>query len=602
MVPGTRQLPNLMPLGTHCDTITDAVGCVSVGCITIGEPPPITITITSTDPLCNGDCTGEATAAVTGGTPPYTYLWTGGSTDSTATNLCAGVYTVLVTDAAGCVQAGAAFIGEPTALTATISATDASCFGVCDGSVTVTPSGGSPFYTYLWSPSGGIGQNESGLCAGTHCVKIMDINGCTLDTCIAVNEPPAIVLATGSIDATCGDSNGVAYVTVTSGGVVPFTYQWDAQAGGQINDTATGLAAGAYTVVVTDVTGCKDSVTVSVNDVGSPSASIFAKSDANCFGVCDGYAQVNVTGGTPPYTYLWDDTGNSTTSSVSTLCAGFYTITVTDTNGCIAITSVTISGPDSITTTFTTVDEKCYLVCDGEATVHVTGGIPPYSYLWDAGALFQTDSTAAGLCGDGGTGTGGAFVVQITDTNGCIKTSEVSIVPALLLAIVNVNIVDPTCDSLGTATMSINGGYPPYSYLWIDNSTADTIEYTITVDSLSGGGYTAVVIDSNGCNATAIANVNDVQLPELSINSVINVSCFGDSTGIAIVVVDSGGTPPFTYEWFDGPGSPIGQTDSIATGLAAGTYTVEVTDSNNCTASIDTTITEPPPLTTAIIS
>ncbi|MBW8051812.1 MAG: hypothetical protein FVQ77_16040, partial [Cytophagales bacterium] len=582
--------------GAHCDTITDFVGCVSIGCITITEPPPITITITPTDPLCNGECTGEATATVTGGTPPYTYFWTSGDTDSTAVNLCTGVYTLVVTDTAGCVKAGAAFIGQPPALTTTISATDASCFGVCDGSATVTPSGGSPLYTYLWSPGGQTTQTITGLCAGTHCVTIKDIKGCTLDTCIAVNEPLAIVLATGSIDATCGDSNGVAYVTVTSGGFVPFTYQWDAQAGGQTTDTATGLAAGAYTVVVTDNTGCKDSATVLVNDVGSPSASIFASIDANCFGACDGYAQVNITGGTPPYTYLWDDTGNSTTSSVSTLCAGFYTIIVTDTNGCIAITSVTISEPDSITTTFTTINEKCYLACDGEATVHATGGTPPYSYLWDG---FQIDSTATGLCGDGGTGTGGAFVVQITDTNGCVKTNEVSIIPAMLLAIVNVNIVDPTCDSLGTATMIINGGYPPYTYLWIDNGSGDTIESSITVDSLSGGSYTPVVIDSNGCIATEIANVNDVQLPALSIDSVIHVSCFGDSTGIAIVVVDSGGTPPFTYEWFDGPGSPIGQTGSIATGLTAGTYIVEVTDSNNCTASIDTVITEPSSIVTA---
>ena len=575
---------------THTVTVTDAVGCVSIAQVVITKPDAININISSSGALCNGDSSGVATATVTGGTPGYTYSWTSyGGNDSIADSLITGVYTLVVLDAAGCFAAGATVIGEPPPLTATVTVTNASCNGYCDGLATVTPLGGTfPPYFYLWSD----GQDTStavGLCAATYCVTVTDANNCTWDTCVTVNEPPAIVLTTGTIDATCDSSNGAAFVNIVSGGIAPFTYQWN-DGGSQITDTATGLPSGTYTVVVTDSTGCLNSATVVVIDVGSPTAAIISSGDASCFGLCDGFAVVSAAGGTSPYTYLWDDSNSTTGASTGNiLCAGFYSATVADVNGCKAFDTITISEPDSLIAAFTTVDEGCYNACDGQATVSVIGGTAPFSYLWINDPLFQTTPTADSLCG-------GTYTVQITDSNGCISAADVTVAAAPLLDIAPIITTDATCDSAnGTASATVIGGVFPYTYLWV-NGSGDTVSTSSIATGLPGGVYTITVTDATGCDTSAIANVNDEPIPTLSLNSIVDLTCFGDSSGSITVSIASGGAPPFSFSWDNG------DTTATANNLTAGTHIVVVTDSNGCIASADTTLTEPSPINAAISS
>ncbi|PCJ82907.1 MAG: hypothetical protein COA57_12670, partial [Flavobacteriales bacterium] len=629
---------------TYNVTVTDGNSCVSTGSVTVNEPSAITTSTSSTDASCNGICDGSASVSASGGTSPYSYAWSSGGTVTTETGLCAGMVYVTITDANGCTATDSASVLEPTALSSSTSSTDASCNGACDGNATVTASGGTTPYSYSW-PSGGTNSTDSSLCAGNHMVTITDANGCILVDTATVSEPTAITISTSSSDATCGSSNGDATATA-SGGMPPYSYLWD---NAQTTATATGLAAGVYSVTVTDSTGCSANTTASVNNAGGPTVNISAAADATCSGGSDGSATVIVTGGTSPFTYLWDDVGAQTTAIATGLMAGTYNVIVTDSNGCISTADTTISEPSAISLLLSSTDANCNSTCDGSASVTASGGTPGYNYLWSDG---QTGSVAGGLCvgmysvtatdangctavdsvtisepaalsistsdthvscnsfcdgsatatasggtapysyswSSGGTASmeltlcAGSYAVTVTDANGCSVSDSVLIAEPTAISLTT-SAVDANCDSAnGNATVSALGGMPPYTYLWNDGGAQATASAT----GLAAGVYSVTVTDSTGCSVTATTSVNNIGGPTLNISAVSDVSCNGGSDGSATVTA-SGAATPFTYLWNDAGG----QTAVTATGLAAGNYSVIVTDSNNCISSVDTTISEP---------
>ncbi|MFQ5335766.1 MAG: hypothetical protein ACE5DN_06795, partial [Flavobacteriales bacterium] len=292
-----------------------------------------------------GNCTGEATVSATGGLTPYTYLWSNAQTDSTATGLCAGTYLVTVTENGGCTAVDSVTIVEPPVISLSTSATNAIC-GASNGSLTVSASGGVSPYTYQWDANTGSQTTAAatGLTPGNYTVTVTDSNGCTMaiTDSVGMNNNGLILTGDSTMVLCNGGSSGTATPTATNG-TTPYTYQWDANAGNQTTQTATGLAAGSYTVTVTDGIGCTGSITITVIEPPLLQAGISGFTDALCNGQASGTATVTASGGTTPYSYLWP---SSNTGSVeNNLLAGVYTVTVTDNNGCTDTVTVTISEP-----------------------------------------------------------------------------------------------------------------------------------------------------------------------------------------------------------------------------------------------------------------
>ena len=330
--------------GAYMLVVTDTNGCADTANVVITDPAPISLSTAGTDVSGCGLCDGSIAATASGGTGTLAYLWDdpGTQTTATASNLCSGVYSVMVTDSNGCIVSTADTVSSPSGLFASIlGSSDVSCNGVCDGTATAAATGGTAPYTYLWDdPGAQTTATAVGLCAGTFSCIVTDTAGCTSTANVTLTEPGTAVTASGtSTDASCaGICDGTATVTA-SGGTPPYTYLWD-DPGTQTDSTATGLCGGAISAIVTDGNGC----TVTVNDSileGVGLTTNFTSTDATS-GLSDGTATVTASGGTLPYTYLWDDASAQTTSTATGLPAGTYTCTVTDSSGCTSSGSATV--------------------------------------------------------------------------------------------------------------------------------------------------------------------------------------------------------------------------------------------------------------------
>jgi len=571
--------------GTYAVTVTNNTGCSTVETVEITEPAVLDANASPTNVLCNGDCTGTGVSTPTGGDGNYSYQWdatAGSQTTSTAFNLCAGTYDVTVTDGNGCTGTDNITVSEPTALTATVSAADASCNGVCDGTGTAFPSGGVGPYTYIWDdPAAQTTQVATGLCAGQYNVTVTDANGCSFGPIqITVNEPTAISVVMSNTSLSCnGDCDGTITAT-PSGGTSPYFYQWD-DALSQTTQTATNLCAGTYTVIVSDVNGCTaapETVTL-----GEPAAitSTFTVTDVVCNGNCDGQIQSNVNGGTLPYTYLWDDPAATTSSTVSNLCAGTFTLDITDGNGCTASLTATVAEPTAIQSNLVATDVSCGGVCDGSITTAASGGTGPYTYLWSPNG--ESTSAISNLCA-------GVYSVDITDAIGCTINDGTTITEPSLLTLTT-SFAGSTCGQCdGSATVSPSGGQPAYSYQW---DVAALNQTTQTALNLCAGVYTVIVTDAGGCSDTASVGVSDIGAEVVTISTTPE-TCFGDCDGTitaATACVDG----PCFFQWYDGAtGLPIaGETGLSMSNLCQGIYMIEVTNNSNCITIVSDTINQP---------
>jgi gliding motility-associated-like protein len=566
--------PNLCA-GFYTDTITDANGCVATFTIAVSNPTgPSGITATVNDATCFGACDGSANAIPIGGTSPYNYNWTsippGGpyANDSTITGLCAGTYNLTLTDSANCILATSVVVGEADSITPNETFTDASCNGNCDGSASVTPTGGTAPFTFVWSHNGSTASSASGLCAGPVSVTITDFNGCTKVVNFNISAPNALTISSTSNDALCnGACDGSATANPT-GGTGPFQYQWDDPLA-QTTQTATGLCAGTYNVTVTDANGCSGVETVIINEpsiiVDNP-----VVTDATC-GVCDGSITLAPTGGTGPYTFNWPTLG-ATTPTVNALCAGTYPVDITDNNGCTESFLIAVSDVNGPTVSVNSTNATCNGVCDGTASATVTAGTPAFQFLWSPGG--QTTSNVAGLCA-------GNYTVQVTDGNGCITVQPVTIIDNSALS-ATLTTVDATCNGScdGSAQVNPIGGLPPYTYSWAGgNATGQTVN---AVGGLCAGNYTVTITDALGCSFIQNVTINESSLLTVA-TSGIAANCNGSCDGQA-TATPSGGTAPYTYSWSNGATTPT------VTALCAGNYTVTVTDVNGCSGTANITI------------
>jgi len=490
-------------------------------------------------------------------------MWSNGDTTSSISNLSAGTYSLVVMDDNGCLSdTFDVTINEPDSLAISVdNVTDVSCNGGSDGKVSVSVSGGTTPYDYNWS-TGDSTATPSSLGAGSYTLVVTDANNCSSDTTgVTIDQPDSLdVQAIDVINVTCaGGADGSIDVAV-SGGTSPYSYNWNT---GDTTQDLSGISAGTYGLVVTDSLGCtSDSLPVTITEPDSIAISVDQATDVSCAGASDGSVDVSVSGGTAPYSYNWSN--NDTTQDLSNLDGGTYTLVVTDTLGCESDTlSIAIDEPDTLSASLNSVtDVNCAGNATGSIDVSVTGGTTPYSYNWSNGDSSQ-DLTNV----DAGT-----YSVVVTDDNGCTAdTLSATIDEPDTLQLDTAIVTDVSCfdQEDGSIDISVSGGTPPYSYNWSNNdSTQDIV-------GLDAGQYQVVISDANGCNTDLMTfTITEPNLINAG-GSVTNVTCRGDATG-SIDVTVSGGSGNYSYNWSNAA------TSQDLQNVEAGSYTVTVTDSSDC--------------------
>ncbi len=559
--------------GTYTVTVTDANGCAFSTTANVTNAVGETASISGSTPVsCFGGSNGTATVSAVGGLAPYTYTWNPtGQTTPTATGLTAGSYTVTVQDANGCSATASVIITQPTALTESTGTIPVLCNGGNTGSANVTAGGGTPNYTYAWAPGGQTNANATALTAGTYTVTITDANGCTLTATATVTQPTALTISTaitGNVSCN-GGNDGSA--TVTAGGGTPnYTYNWS---NGQTSTNATGLTAGTYTITVTDLNGCTITATATITQ--PPLLNATTTTVQSTCGSSNGTATVTATGGTPAYTYAWNN--GQTSSNASGLSAGTYTITVTDAHGCtFSTTALVNNAPGETVTINPPVNVLCNGGSNGSATANPAGGTLPYTYNWSNG---QTNVTASGL-------TAGSYTVTVHDANGCVATASATITQPPLLTVSTGAPVNVICKggSNGSDLATAAGGTGAYTYAWTPAGGSNA-----NATGLTAGTYTITVTDANGCTATASTTITQPTVLTLAAAG-FPVTCNGGSDGQA-TAIPGGGTPGYTYAW-----TPVGGTNAIANNLSAGNYTITVTDAHGCSHDTTVTVSQPAPI------
>jgi len=639
---------NNLAAGTYTVTATDNAASTATASVTITQPSNLVFTPpTITNVLCNGGNNGSITAHNSGGEPPYFYNWSNGGSGATISNLIAGSYTVTVTDDNGCTKTATYSVTQPALIVISlVSLIHESCAGEMDGGIIITTTGGvAPLFSE-WS-DGSIGNNITDLAPGTYSVTVTDDNNCTKTASYTVNAGGTVAVdLVNQTNVTCpGGSNG-SITVIASGGMPPYNYVWS---NGATGATASNLIAGSYLVTVTDNNGCE---TVKFYTVTQPAAFNINITQAQvnlCFGDSIVDLTATVSGGTSPYTGLWSNGVTGLTNN--NLGAGTYTLTVTDNKGCTATASSTVTQPVQLTLTVVTTDETAVGANNGTATANVGGGTPGYNYLWSNGgttvtitnlppgtySVTVTDANGCTIQGSGqvdpfgcsidvllppdviicaddtlsvtptvmgqsGTITylwstgattplievssGGEYCVTVTDQAGC-QDADCIVVTEIIFAPFNCVVVNESAPGANDGSITCNAIPNVISYLWSNGAT------TMSISGLTPGQYCLTVTDINGCTATECFNVQAGNCNLVVTSLITNVGCAGDTTGSITVNVENA-TPPISYLWSNGKTTPTIEH------LAAGTYSVTITDAAACIVNFDYSVTQPAPISIAV--
>lgn len=539
--------------GTYSVAATDATGLTATVSVTIVNPSPLTASVSFAN-ICNG---GSVTASASGGTGPYSYDWGSGRTGATQAGIAGGSYNLTVTDSKGC--STVKFVSVPAAFSVSLRVGALQCFGDCDAAIDALTAGGTAPFTYRWN-TGATTQAIVGLPSGTYSVTVTDANGCTGTATGTVANPPQIVISTSVTAPACGGgATGSATVSAT-GGRSPFTYKWS---NGQTGTTATGLNVGDYFVTVMDAGGCNRTAKVTVASNAGFTIGV-SSTNASC-GATNGSATATVTGGgRAPFTYKWST--NATTSTITGIGAGSYSVTVTDANGCANTGSTTVNAAGNLTVNVTGTNAACG-IANGTATATPTSGAAPFTYKWSTGASTQSITLLSE----------GTYSVTVTDATGCTAIGSATITTGTSINVA-IDAKNVTCNGLtdGQATAMVSGGSTPYTYRWSNGGNVAVIA------NIGAGSYTVTVTDATGCSGVQTAAITQPSAISITPN-VTSTSC-GSSNGTASVTV-SGGSAPYSYLWSNG-----NRTSSIS-GLSAGSYTLTVTDNNNCSTNTSVTVT-----------
>ena len=623
----TEDISGLAP-GTYTMSITDVNGCSTAQSATLDSPSDINTSLTvsqynSGDAVsCNGDSTGIIDLAINGGVAPYSVAWSGPggytSTDIDISNLMAGTYTAEVSDAAGCDTTFTVTLTEPTPLltngiTSDHNGFEVGCDGSNDGSIDLDVSGSAGTYTYTWTGSNAFVSNSediNGLAAGLYDVIVNDINGCRAMLTFELEAPPAIGATAAIITAACQGANDGAIDLAITGGVTPYSVQWNGPGGFNANsEDLTALFAGIYTTNIIDANGCSFSQPFDVNEPGlftvTATTTVYPGGyGVSCAGASNGAIDVTASGATPPLFYSWQGPGGFTSISedISGLVAGTYDLTLTDANGCGHLQSWTITSPTPINIGLSPSQfaDGSNVACSSGANASidatVIGGVAPYSINWSGPGVFVAISEdITGLVA-------GTYTVNITDAIGCSASATITLIEPTPISLdvqtsQYISGGNISCDGSndGTIDLTVTGGSLLYFALWTGPN--GFISNNADISGLAAGNYNVIITDANGCTANASVNLLQpdpilIDLTASQYGGGYSIGCNGTTGNVDSYV--QGGAVPWTYSW-TGPGG-FTSTSQDLNGVPAGTYVLLVTDAAGCTATASTTLSEPAPI------
>ena len=542
--PQVSNVFNGLYAGTYTIFAKDANNCKDSTVVIITQPDEITFSSSTNSVSCNSGSDGSLTVNAFGGSPPYNYLWSNGSTNQTINNLVSGNYYVSVTDTNGCVSSPLSdtlTITEPSPLQSLININKhATCSGpiLSTGEMTAAISGGTPGYNLIWSNN--LTTNKiSRLAPGKYGLTITDSNGCLLLDSAEIlpgQNPKLDVLVQ---DVSCfGANDGMIYTSAVLG-TSPYKFSID----GSNTFFPTGTSFGptgntSYIITVVDSLGCKDTGVVSVNEPSELLIGNVLQNNISCFDSSDGNLTVLHSGGTGPYSYSWSDPFLQNTQTSINLSPGTFKVIVSDTNGCSDTSlSYTITQPDSLYLMLDVTPVTCYGGADGSVSVIANGGTKQYNFLWNNGS---NDSLINNLSSS-------SYSVKVVDDNGCSRSKTAFVnQPAELFSFFQTDSVKCVGGSDGRALANISGGIAPYNYFWSNNEIANP------ATSLFAGINTLQVIDGNGCllidSVEIYEPARSVEIDSVIINP---ISCYG-ANNATINILASGGEQPYLYSYNNG--------------------------------------------------
>ncbi|MCB0705903.1 MAG: T9SS type A sorting domain-containing protein [Saprospiraceae bacterium] len=640
----TDSLIQYLHPGEYTVTVTDFLGCSVVGTDTVTVPDELVVSISAPMLPCGAGNIGEATATISGGTPPYSFQWSDGQTGLTAVGLTPGVeYFISVFDANFCLTTGYVTILTESEISVNVFTTDDVCGSNSGGAAFAMATAGTPPYTYAWS-NGGSEISIMDLAAGDYTVTVTDVNGCVGIASGTVEEAPADIDLFFSYEyaSSCMELDG-SITVVAVGGQPPYTYLWDT---GETSPTISGINSGIYFVTVTDSNNCP------APGVGQLENLNGLEINFNVTGTCEGdnILEVSAPSGMPPLTYLWS-TGD-TSMAITNLLAGEYLVTVEDASGCVGMDTIQLDLSPSPEIVLSGNNPACFDVSDGWVLLEQVGDSTGLSYIWNTGdttelienlsagtyyvtatdpttTCFAVDSFSLQApdslyvlisgtepdCFGGSNGTisaevfggtapytlvwngnpadtgtvlmdvpAGEYIAVVTDANGCSLEADAFILGQPTALSLDFVIDAPLCvaGENGSITANVSGGTPPYTYLWNTGDAADAI------DGLMAGNYSLTVTDNNGCQITDAIILPDGLSPVVQITGV-SPACFEGEDG-SLSAEATGGQSPYEYEWSNGVSGPENPN------IGAGVYMVTVTDANACTTSDSFELTDPPTL------
>ena len=571
----TAQTINGIAPGTYTVTVSDkgstvcALAALQTFTVSVAGGSTLSSTVSSTAVSCTSPGSATVTASAGGGS--YTYLWSNGNTSQTNSALSAGTYSVTVTDANGCTSTQSIVVGSGAVPKITnLSKSNVKCNGASGGSITVTATGTGTL-TYSWS-NGATTLTANNLAAGTYTITVTDNLGCTVVSTAAITEPAALLAPTFTVvNTACGQSNG-SVTASASGGTNPLSYNWS---NAQTGTSATGLLAGSYSVTVTDKNGCTISATTGVSNSGGPTINSLSALNVLCAGAGDGSVVISASGGVGALSYSWSVTG-ATGQTISNLSGASYTVSVTDANGCLSTSSVIISEPSALTISGVSTTKADCNQNNGSAVVTATGGTGTFTYNWSNAATSQTNANLSAS----------SYSITVTDANGCAQISVTNVGsnsgPAAVASVLSPILCK---GGIGSINLNVTSGTAPYSYSWSSgiNGVSNSTNQQLT--NLGAGSYSVTVIDAGGCSI-----VNTINLPQpslLALGETTKDATCSSSNG-SLQVTPTGGVPTYTYTWSTGQTGTSGKLNN----LAAGNYSVTVSDANGCTITADTLINE----------
>jgi uncharacterized protein (DUF2141 family) len=594
--PTSATITDLVP-GTYRVTYWDANGCSDVTKFLVDGPAnPLSLSLNTFNIVCFGD-EGAIDLSVNGGKQPYLYSWSNGATTEDLSGLSANTYTVTVTDAEQCSQSATATIAASVPLSITANIQN-ECYGGNNGAIYLSVTGGAVPYTFQWS-NNATTRDISGLSADTYTVIVTDANQCAVveSFTLMVAQPIDVSLAVTPNTSCKHYYNGAIQATVT-GGEPPYRFQW-ANGENPLSDTSkdlSGLAAGSYSLLVTDIQGCVFAATATVHNQFPAYSLNLDKGDVSCAGASDGWISVEMHSG---YKYTWYTGSDAdpakarlvTAPTISGLAGGIYTVqALANDTGCKYIASIYVDEAAPIAASFSVIAATSCIegMANGIIQTQLTGGTTPYTYRWlDGATTANRDGLAAGT-----------YQLTVVDADGCsigplvVEVPFAPLHPSISLS----SMPNESCDGNYTgaisASININGSYQyRLSYQYNPSEAilqgANQTSLNLTFTNLESGTYLLEIIQENGCAAVETIYVAEsppiIRIDTVSVIAQSNCNAEGDGKATVTAILENDKLAflnDYTFSWIDVSGTLVGQGSTISS-LTAGTYIVEATKHTN---------------------